>query len=43
MFRLLTAEPIRTSTDIERSQREMSLAASLPADLKALQAGAMTR
>jgi hypothetical protein len=33
MFRLLTAEPIRTSTDIERSQREMSLAASsLPAD-----------
>ena len=43
MFRLLTAEPIRTSTDIERSQREMSLAASLPADLKALQAGGATR
>ena len=39
MFRLLTAEPIRTSTDIKRSQRETSLAASLPADLKALQAG----
>jgi hypothetical protein len=43
MFRLLTVEPIRTSTDIERSQREISLAASLPADLKALQAGGATR
>jgi hypothetical protein len=43
MFRLLTVEPIRTSTDIERSQREMSLAASLPADLKALQPGGATR
>jgi hypothetical protein len=43
MFRLLTAEPIRTSEDIERSQREMSLAASLPADLKALQAGGSAR
>jgi hypothetical protein len=43
MFRLLTAEPIRTSTDIQRSQREISLAASLPTDLKALQAGGATR
>ncbi len=43
MFRLLTAAPIRTSTDIERSQREMSLAASLPSDLKALQASRITR
>lgn len=43
MFKLLTAEPIRTSADIKRSQREMSLAASLPADLKALQAGTATR
>jgi tetratricopeptide (TPR) repeat protein len=40
MFRLLTAEPVRTSADIGRSRREMSLAASLPADLKALHAGA---
>lgn len=38
MFRLLTAAPIRTTADIGRSQREVSLAASLPADLKALQA-----
>jgi sugar/nucleoside kinase (ribokinase family) len=36
MFHLLTAEPIRTSADIERSQRETSLAAALPTDLKAL-------
>jgi hypothetical protein len=43
MFRLLTAEPIRTSGDIGRSQREMSLAASLPTDLKALQASRGTR
>jgi hypothetical protein len=40
MFRLLTAEPIRTTADIKRSQQEVNLAASLPADLKALQAGA---
>lgn len=38
MFRLLTAEPIRTSQDIQRSKQEVNLAASLPADLKALQA-----
>jgi tetratricopeptide (TPR) repeat protein len=38
MFRLLTAEPIKTNADIKRSQQEMSLAASLPANLKALQA-----
>ena len=37
MFRLLTAEPVRTSADIKRSQTEMNLAASIPADLKALQ------
>ncbi len=30
MFRLLTAEPISTTADIMRSQREMNLAASLP-------------
>jgi hypothetical protein len=43
MFRLLTAEPIRTTADIMRSQREMSLAASLPAGLKAASSGAATR
>jgi hypothetical protein len=43
MFRLLTVEPIRTSADIKRSQREVSLAASLPANLKALQAATVSR
>ncbi|MDR3533182.1 MAG: hypothetical protein P4L90_21815 [Rhodopila sp.] len=43
MFRLLTAEPIRTSKDIQRSSQEVSLAASLPADLKALRADEMAR
>ena len=43
MFRLLTAEPIRTTADIGRSQREMSLAASLPGDLKALQSSVAAR
>jgi tetratricopeptide (TPR) repeat protein len=43
MFRLLTAEPVRTTADISRSQREISLAASLPADLKALRASTPPR
>jgi tetratricopeptide (TPR) repeat protein len=43
MFRLLTVEPIRTTADIKRSQKEVSLAASLPADLKALRGGAGAR
>ncbi len=43
MFRLLTAEPVRTTADIERSQREVNLAASLPTDLKALQPGKAPR
>jgi hypothetical protein len=43
MFRLLTAEPINTTADITRSQREMNLAASLPAGLKAVGANAATR
>jgi tetratricopeptide (TPR) repeat protein len=43
MFRLLTAEPVTTSADIKRSQQEISLAASLPADLKALPANASGR
>jgi hypothetical protein len=43
MFRLLTAEPIRTQADIGRSQKEVSLAASLPADLKALRATGASR
>ncbi len=37
MFRLLTAEPVRSIADIKRSQQEVSLAASIPADLKAIQ------
>ena len=40
MFRLLTADPVRTSGDIKRSNNEMSLAASVPADLTALKAAA---
>jgi hypothetical protein len=43
MFRLLTAEPISTTADIGRSQREMSLAPSLPAGLRAVGADATTR
>ena len=43
MFRLLTAEPVRTSADIKRSQTEMNLAASIPADLKALQPSTVSR
>jgi hypothetical protein len=42
MFRLLTAEPVRTDADIKRSQQEISLAASLPADLKALRVNAVS-
>jgi hypothetical protein len=43
MFRLLTAEPITTTADISRSKREISLAASLPTDLKALRASTAPR
>jgi hypothetical protein len=43
MFRLLTAEPISTTADITRSQREMSLTASLPAGLKAVGSGTTAR
>jgi hypothetical protein len=43
MFRLLTAEPIRTTGDIGRSKQELNLAESLPEKLKALQGGALTR
>ena len=43
MFRLLTAQPISTTADIGRSQREISLAASLPGDLKALRASTPPR
>ena len=42
-FRLLIAQPIKTTADIKRSGREVSLAASLPAGLKAVQAGLLTR
>ena len=43
LFRVLTAEPIRTSADIGRSQRETRLAASLPSGIKALQPVAAAR
>jgi hypothetical protein len=43
MFRLLTADPIRETSDIQRSKQEVSLAASLPDGLKALQASGVTR
>ncbi len=43
MFRLLTAEPISSSTDIARSQQEMGLAASLQAGLKAVASGTSAR
>jgi len=43
MVRLLAAEPIRSVTDIERSKLETSLAESLPASLKALQAATVAR
>ncbi|HEX3573921.1 MAG TPA: hypothetical protein VHU42_04900 [Rhodopila sp.] len=43
MFRLLTAEPIRGTADIGRSQRETNMAVSLPAGLKALQPTSVTR
>ncbi len=36
MFRLLTAEPVRGTGDLQRSRQEATLAQSLPADLKAL-------
>jgi len=38
LFRVLTAEPIRTSADIGRSHQETGLAATLPGGLKALPA-----
>jgi tetratricopeptide (TPR) repeat protein len=43
VFRLLTAEPVKTNADIKRSQQEVALAASLPADLKAIQARTAAR
>jgi hypothetical protein len=43
MVRLLTAEPIRAISDIGRSKQELNLAEALPANLKTLQGGALTR
>ena len=43
MFRLLTAEPIRTTGDLGRSQREVNLATSLSAGLKAVPASPLVR
>ena len=37
MFRLLAAEPVRGTSDLERAQQEATLAQSLPANLKALE------
>lgn len=37
MFRLLTAGPVQSSADILRAGREIALARSVPADLKAMQ------
>src|SRR4051794_16328849 len=36
MFRLLTAEPVRGTSDLERAKREATLVGSLQANLKAL-------
>jgi hypothetical protein len=38
MFRLLTADPVRGTADLQRSRQEAGLARSVPAGLKALQA-----
>ena len=43
MFRLLTAEPIRTSADIGRSRQDMNIMTSLPADFKALRLSSAVR
>ena len=43
MVRLLTAEPVRTVHDIGRAKQETHFADSLPAGLKALQAGTVAR
>jgi hypothetical protein len=36
MFRLLTAEPVRSTNDLQRVRQDISLAQSLPANLRAL-------
>jgi hypothetical protein len=43
MFRLLAAEPVRGASDLERAQQEATLAQSLPANLKALEAASPGR
>lgn len=44
MFRLLTADPVRSVADLKRAGREAALARALPGDLKALQQqGVQTR
>jgi hypothetical protein len=37
MFRLLTADPVRSTADLKRSGQEATLAGGLPGQLKALQ------
>ena len=39
MFRLLTADKVRSVSDLKRSGQEAALARALPAELKALQQG----
>ena len=36
MFRLLTAEPVRSTSDLQRVRQDISLAQALPANLRAL-------
>ncbi|HYZ24694.1 MAG TPA: tetratricopeptide repeat protein [Rhodopila sp.] len=43
MFRLLTAQPVRTTADIARSGKEATLAAALPSSLAALKAEPVPR
>jgi len=37
MFRVLTADPVRGSSDLRRSEREIGLMRAIPADLRTLQ------
>jgi hypothetical protein len=40
MFRLLTADPVRSPADLKRASQETALARTLPAQLKAVTPGA---
>ena len=43
MFRLLTADPVRSTADLPRSKREVGLARAVPDGLKAFQPATATR